>query len=119
MGFRIVGEVSKEPIYSGMKINYTIKPIFSIPLSWTTLISEVTELKSFTDIQLKGPYAHWEHKHRFIPVKNGVSMTDEVSYALPFGALGEFAHWAFVKEQLGYIFDYRTIHIDNYFKILP
>jgi ligand-binding SRPBCC domain-containing protein len=116
MGFRIVGAINKEPIYSGMEIDYIVQPILSIPLSWKTRISDVNELKSFTDIQLKGPYALWEHKHSFVPVKNGVSMTDTVNYALPFGILGEFAHQAFVKKRLDYIFDYRTLQIDNYFK---
>lgn len=117
MGFRIMGQVSNDPIYPGMEINYIIRPVFSIPLRWKTRISEVEELKSFTDVQLKGPYAFWEHKHSFLPVKNYVAMTDEITYALPFGVLGELAHWALVKERLNYIFDYRTIQIDNYFKI--
>jgi ligand-binding SRPBCC domain-containing protein len=116
MGFRLTDQVSDSPIYRGMEINYRIKPLFSIPIQWTSRISEVTELKSFTDIQLKGPYASWEHKHLFAPGKNGVTMTDEVTYSLPLGAIGELIHWTMVKERLDYIFDYRTIQIDNYFK---
>lgn len=118
MGFKIIGELADGPIYKGMEINYSIKPIFSIPMRWTSLISEVNNLISFTDKQIKGPYALWEHEHSFVPVKYGVSMTDNVTYSLPFGLLGELAHWALVEERLNYIFDYRAIQIDNFFKML-
>jgi len=35
-------------------------------------------------------------------------MTDIVSYQLPFGLLGRFAHFLFVKKKLHSIFAYRT-----------
>jgi len=38
----------------------------------------------FTDVQAQGPFARWEHRHRFIPEADGLSvLEDHVVYELP------------------------------------
>jgi ligand-binding SRPBCC domain-containing protein len=37
-----------------------------VPIPWTALHVDVTQ-EGFTDIQLKGPFTSWIHKHKFIP----------------------------------------------------
>lgn len=105
--FKILTEIRDEPIHTGMKIQYTVKPFFNIPLPWTTLISEVNPPYSFTDLQVKGPYKLWEHKHFFKQTTRGVEMKDFVRYELPFGVLGNIAHAIKVKKQLEEIFMFR------------
>ena len=107
MGFVILSKLDGVPIYSGMLIDYIVKPLLGIPLRWTTEITGVSAPNVFTDKQLKGPYALWEHTHTFEQVNGGVKMTDEVKYALPLGFLGELAHSILVKKKLNDIFEFR------------
>ena len=63
--------------------------------------------RSFIDEQRAGPYRLWIHEHRFELLPEGVQMTDHVTYALPFGALGDFVHATYIRQRLKNIFDYR------------
>lgn len=114
MGFIIKSKVP-EKMYSGLLIDYTVKPILGIPLPWQTEILEVDELKSFVDNQNKGPYKLWHHTHIFEPIDGGVIMTDIVKYELPLGFLGTIAHVLFVKNKLNHIFDYRYKKVEELF----
>src|SRR6476619_5746942 len=76
LDFKILSDFNDEEIYSGMLINYTVKPLFGIPVNWQTEITDAIKPHSFTDRQLKGPYKMWEHKHYFIEKKNGVLAID-------------------------------------------
>ena len=62
----------------------------------------------FVDVQLRGPYRRWEHRHTFRAVDGGTQITDEVEYELPFGPLGDLVHRLVVRNQLRHIFDYRA-----------
>ncbi|GGF10778.1 Ligand-binding SRPBCC domain-containing protein [Chishuiella changwenlii] len=115
MAFTVLSKDSDQPIFVGMKIDYTVSPLFNIPLKWTTKIIQVEENKSFTDFQEKGPYKYWHHFHEFIPNENGVLMKDTVDYELPLGFLGSIAHQVIVKDKLKKIFDYRFQVLDQFF----
>ena len=103
-------------IYTGMLIDYTVKPLFGLPLRWQTGIVSVQKPHSFTDKQLKGPYRLWEHTHTFIQTENGVLMKDEVKYQLPLGPLGGLAHALLVRKKLQALFRYRKAAIERIFK---
>jgi ligand-binding SRPBCC domain-containing protein len=107
LSFHILTELKDEPVFSGLKIDYTVKPIFGIPFRWTTEITGVDAPHVFTDRQLKGPYKLWEHTHRFEPAPGGVKMTDVVRYAMPLGILGELGHGIVVEKKLDDIFEFR------------
>jgi ligand-binding SRPBCC domain-containing protein len=78
---------------------------------WRTWISEHTafeEGRMFRDIQIKGPFARWEHTHSFEP--DGASacyLEDRVEYALPLGALGRMVAGRYVRRKLDRLFTYR------------
>ena len=114
MGFIIKSDVP-EKMYSGLLIDYTVKPLLGIPLNWQTEILDVDEYKSFADNQNKGPYKLWHHTHIFEPIEGGVKMTDIVKYELPLGILGNIAHALFVKNKLNHIFDYRFKKVEELF----
>ncbi len=116
MDFRIVSAPDDTPIRNGMLISYTLRPLFSIPVKWTTEIKDVQAPDMFIDTQLHGPYKLWEHKHTFTAVENGVLMTDDVRYALPLGIIGQVAHSLFVKKKLQQIFDFRATTLGELFK---
>jgi len=115
MQFTILTKLDDSPIRKGMHIDYIVKPLLGIPLKWRTEISEVNSPHSFTDKQLSGPYALWEHTHTFEAVAGGVRMTDEVKYALPLGILGVIAHSILVKKKLEHIFNYRKTVLEELF----
>ena len=78
---------------------------------WRTWISEHTaceEGRMFRDIQIKGPFARWEHTHSFEP--DGPSacyLEDRVEYALPLGALGRLVAGRYIRRKLDRLFTYR------------
>ena len=115
MRFSIKNGVKGDHIFPGMKINYKVSPLFSIPLNWQTIITQVDERRSFTDVQNKGPYKVWRHFHEFVPNEKGVLMKDTVSYSLPFGFIGKLVHSLLVKKKLRKIFDYRYRVIETLF----
>jgi len=88
------------------QIVYTIR-IAGIPVRWRTRITRWEPERGFTDTQESGPYARWVHEHEFRVAGDGVLMTDRISYALPLGPLGRFAHAVAVRAALASIFDYR------------
>ena len=107
MRFTVLTEMTEESIYEGMEIDYTVSPLFGIPMNWKTRITSVAYHRHFTDFQEKGPYKLWNHHHEFIPNENGILVKDRVDYELPFGSLGTIAHALLVKNKLNKIFDYR------------
>jgi ligand-binding SRPBCC domain-containing protein len=114
MGFDIKVELP-EKMYEGLMIEYTVKPLLNIPMSWITEIKYVHDKKYFVDEQRKGPYKIWHHEHHFKEVEGGVEMTDIVSYELPLGFLGRIAHPILVKKKLNEIFDYRFKKVEELF----
>ncbi|MEW6208344.1 MAG: SRPBCC family protein [Acidobacteriota bacterium] len=88
----------------------TIIRTFIGPLSrlWIAEHTEYTRNRSFTDIQLKGPFAYWRHRHLFEPTESGTTLyTDEIEYAVPFGWLGEIVAGRMVRKRLERLLEYR------------
>jgi len=117
MDFNITSDFTKDTkMYPGMLISYTVKPVLGIPITWVTEITQVNHHKHFIDEQRFGPYRMWHHEHFFKELEGGVEMTDEVTYVLPFGMLGEMGHGLFIKKQLKDIFDYRCKRVEEIFR---
>jgi len=114
MGFDIKVDLP-EKMYEGQMIEYTVRPLFGIPMSWITEIKTVKENDFFVDEQRKGPYTIWHHEHHFKEVEGGVEMTDIVTYVLPLGILGKIAHPLIVKGKLEEIFKYRFAQVEKIF----
>ncbi len=115
MGFNIKYELP-EKMYEGLMIEYTVKPLLGIPMSWVTEIKTVKDKQFFVDEQRKGPYKMWHHEHHFTEVEGGVEMTDIVSYEIPLGILGRLAHLLFVRKKRVEIFDFRIKMVDEIFQ---
>ncbi len=106
MGFTIISQ-QIENLYAGQLIEYRIKPLLGIPLYWMTEIAEVKEKEWFVDIQRKGPYNSWCHRHYFKEIPGGTEMTDLVDYSNPLWVLGDLANALFIKRKLYRLFEYR------------
>ena len=102
--FRIVsGPVQMR---AGALIDYRLR-LYGIPLRWRTRIETNDPPRSFTDVQLSGPYRRWEHRHEFVEVEGGTEVRDQVRYEIAGGPLGALARRLFVRTALDAIFDYR------------
>ena len=113
LAFRI-DSTSDAVVGEGTRIQYQLR-LHGIRLRWESRITEYAENSHFADVQVRGPYAQWHHRHSFRATANGVEMTDVVDYRLPFGPLGRLVHWLVVRHQLRAIFDYRTETISRFF----
>jgi hypothetical protein len=55
---------------------------------WVAEMGSAVPGRQFVDRQLEGPFAAWEHVHRFVPVDEGRSeLIDHIEYSLPAGGL--------------------------------
>ncbi len=107
LGFEIKSELP-DKMYPGMFIQYTVKPLLGIPMTWVTEITQVNEPHFFIDEQRVGPYAIWHHQHFFKEIPGGVEMTDIVDYKLPLAPFGNFMQPLLIKGKLNGIFEYRN-----------
>lgn len=117
MEFKVVTENLPSEISENLEIEYIVRPLLGVPLKWRSKITHVNAPYKFADEQLKGPYAYWFHEHTFEERDGGVLMKDKVTYAVPFGWLGQLVNMIMVKPKLAQIFDYRTAQIRKLFKI--
>ncbi len=113
LDFTVTSSDLAPEIYTGMLIKYRVKPLFGIPVSWVTEITDVNAPHAFVDKQLKGPYSLWEHRHTFIEKDGGTLVVDHVRYALPFGILGSIAQVLLVKKRLNSIFNFRRATLER------
>ena len=116
MNFKILHRSGDEKLFAGQNIHYTVCVLPGWPVHWLTEITHVDELHSFIDEQRKGPYKLWRHQHHFKEVPEGIEMTDEVNYAIPFGFIGRLANDVFVESRVNAIFDYRFKALEELFK---
>ena len=101
-----------ERIYSGLRIEYTVSPLFSIPLTWVSEIMEVEAPHFFADEQRVGPYRFWRHEHFFRTLPDGrTEVRDLVTYIPPFGPFGTILNRFLIRPQLERIFDYRAARL--------
>jgi uncharacterized protein len=75
---------------------------------WVAEHRDYVEGRQFRDIQREGPFAYWEHTHRFEPDgPTACYLEDRIEYKLPFGALGQKGGQKFVQHKLERLFRYR------------
>ena len=115
MKFKIIGNTFSDVMYEGQIIEYTVRPLFGIPLYWMTEITHVRDKVFFIDEQRFGPYRFWHHQHHFKETENGVDMTDVLHYKVPLYGLGKIANKLFVESQVNKIFDYRFKKVEEMF----
>jgi len=89
----------------GTLLEYRLR-LFGLPFRWRTRIAAWDPPHGFIDVQLRGPYAVWEHTHVFAPTESGTVIDDHVRYRLPLSPLGDLAY-PLVRRQLARIFSYR------------
>jgi ligand-binding SRPBCC domain-containing protein len=97
-----------ERMHQGLMIQYRVRPLLGIPMTWLTEITHVKEPNYFVDEQRVGPYRIWHHEHFFKQLDDGrVELRDRVHYVLPFSPFSEIVHPFVVAPELKKIFAHR------------
>jgi ligand-binding SRPBCC domain-containing protein len=82
-------------LVEGTAIDLSMQPVGVGPRTgWTSRIERResdADTAMFVDSMTGGPFAAWEHTHRFERVTEGTRLIDEVAYRLPPGGLGAVA----------------------------
>ena len=89
-------------------VNFTMW-IGPIPLHWVAEHKPGPTPTSFTDRQVIGPMAFWEHQHIFRAVPEGVELTDHVTIEHQPEAIGTFTRLMFDGLPLQIFFLYRHL----------
>ncbi|HXH08599.1 MAG TPA: SRPBCC family protein [Alphaproteobacteria bacterium] len=72
-----------------------------LSLRWTLEHRNYQAGRQFRDVQLTGPFAHWEHSHRFEPDgPESCYLEDRIQYSLPLGALGRRLGGGYLQRKL-------------------
>lgn len=116
LDFQILSDVEGKEIYSGMLIDYKVRPLLGIQVRWQTEICKVQKPFIFADRQLKGPYKVWEHTHTFREERGGTMMNDIVDYEIPLGLLGRMMNRLVVRREIEKIFEHRRKTLEEIFK---
>ena len=116
LDFHIATPDLPDRIHAGLMIQYRVRPLLGIALTWLSEITQVEAGRYFVDEQRVGPYAMWHHEHWFRDAgAGGVEVEDRVTYRLPCGWLSEPLHALIVQPQLEAIFEHRTIAVAGLF----
>src|ERR1700735_3132047 len=97
----------------GLTITSSFRPFRFLPIrrQWIARITEFEWNHHFADIQQKGPFKRWHHRHEFVAeTRNGISGTlvrDVIEYEIGFGWMGGIANALFIERQMCHIFAQR------------
>lgn len=80
-------------------------PAGPLRMKWVAEHQSATPGEEFFDVQVRGPFARWEHRHRFVPTgATTCRLVDEIDYALP---LGGVIGSSYIRNDLERMFAYR------------
>lgn len=75
---------------------------------WVAEHCGISPGREFRDIQIRGPFARWEHTHRMEPLgPDRCRLTDRIEYALPLGFPGELLAGQLIRQRLERSFQFR------------
>ncbi|TWU66968.1 TIGR01777 family oxidoreductase [Crateriforma conspicua] len=82
--------------------------LFGVPLRWVARHTVYDPPSEFADVQESGPFARWEHRHRFVADDQESSrLIDEVAYTVPAGSIGNALGGGVARGKIESMFAYR------------
>ena len=84
--------------------SFRIFPLLPLRAQWIARITEFEWNHHFADVQDKGPFKSWHHRHEFrAESRDGIAGTlvrDVIEYEIAFGFLGDLANAWFIRRQM-------------------
>ncbi len=84
--------------------SFRVFPFLPVRARWIARITEFEWNHYFADVQDRGPFKSWHHRHEFqAETRDGVTGTlvrDRIEYEVGFGFLGTIANAIFVRRQM-------------------
>lgn len=108
-----IDKLPEGDLKAGNEIEYTLR-IHGFPIKWKTIITEFENHSHFVDIQYKGPYSLWHHRHEFFEVEGGTMVIDRIHYRPP-GGFFSFGAIPIVKNDLKKVFAHRRSTLKQIF----
>jgi ligand-binding SRPBCC domain-containing protein len=108
LGLRLLTPAA--PLAAGAVLDVRVRWL-GVPLRWRAYIREFDPPYRFVDVQVRGPWARWEHRHRFLEEDGGTWMEDRITYRMPLGPLGRVLHAALVHRQLRAAWAFRQARV--------
>ena len=94
-------------IRDGAQVSLRVGPA-PFSLRWDLEHRDYQHGRSFTDLQVAGPFRYWKHVHRMIPQGPQASvLEDSIEYELPFGTIGWLVGRPLVQRKLTRLFAFR------------
>jgi len=84
--------------------SFRVFPLLPIRAPWIARITEFEWNHYFADVQDKGPFKSWHHRHEFRAERRegieGTLVRDVIDYEVGFGFLGDLANAWFIRRQM-------------------
>lgn len=93
---RVIKVECRVPARAGEEFRLVVSQ-FGVPMEWVGFWEEAVPGERLVDGARKSPFLRWRHQHLFHAEGGGCVMTDRVSYALPWGALGRLLDGTVMK----------------------
>jgi ligand-binding SRPBCC domain-containing protein len=96
--------------------SFRLFPFLPLRAQWIARITEFEWNHHFADVQAKGPFKRWNHRHEFQAEMrgevNGTLVRDVIEYEVGLGSLGALFNTLFIRRQMRDVFTQRQ-------KVLP
>jgi ligand-binding SRPBCC domain-containing protein len=110
--FGLTVRTDRATLAAGAVLDFRIRWL-GVPLRWRSYVREYDPPYRFVDVQVRGPWARWEHRHVFLEEGGGTWVEDRVTYRLPLAGLGRVAHHVLVQRQLRALWAYRQARLSE------
>ena len=78
-----------------------------LPARWVARHTLYDPPHAFEDVQERGPFRYWRHRHTVLPHAEGATLRDEIEYEPPLWILGRLAEPFLVRPRLTRVFAHR------------
>jgi ligand-binding SRPBCC domain-containing protein len=81
--------------------------VFGLPARWIAEHTAYDPPRMFEDVQVKGPFRRWRHRHIVVPYPDGAILRDEIDYEPPLWFVGRALAPLLIGPRLQKLFAYR------------
>ena len=102
---RVINPANIATVGSQAIVDVTVLGLFS--MTWIAEHTAYDPPHYFEDIQIKGPFKSWRHRHIINPDPDGAVLRDEIEYEPPLGFIGRLLAPRVIEPRLQRMFDFR------------